>query len=61
MRINTIDYIAAMKKKPAGMGHWKFSIAGRAVWFEFMSYTEARKAAIRKAEELKAQKIFLFP
>jgi len=61
MRIDTTNYVAAMKKKPAGAGCWRFSIAGRAVWFDFMTYAEARKAAVRKAEEWKADRIFLFP
>lgn len=61
MKIDTTNYMANMNSKPYGTGHWIFRIANVVFWFEFMSYAEAKKIAVRKARELKTNEIFLMP
>ena len=63
MRVNTNRYEAAHGKKPRGFGMWSFehNAGYQKIVFATGNYSEAKKEAIKAAQEKGASEIIVLP
>lgn len=58
--VNIDQYLASHRKSPRGRGHWVFRVGDKDHWISG-SYTEARRIAVKKAQETGASEVIVMP
>lgn len=59
VKVDISNYVSIFRKKPHGVGHWAFRIAGELNVYEFAEYGAAKRKAAKQAESRQIGVIYL--